>query len=288
MDLEQKAIERIRTASELSLHYYKQPLICTYSGGKDSDVMLELFKRSGVPFEVVHGLTTVDAPQTVRHVKEVFRELENNGIKATIKRPEMSMWRLIEKRKGPPTRLYRYCCKYFKETSTPGRFIATGTRWAESKKREKTKILGKRGEKREKHEIILVNDNEEKRAVIENCKIKSEMIVNPIIDWPDKEIWEYYWGECKIHNELYKMGYCRVGCIGCPMAERRRWKQFADFPTYERAYKRAFEKVIEERKKAGMKERWKSGEELFRWWMQDDTIEGQMDFSDFPEIMPEE
>lgn len=46
--MEQKAIQRIKTASEMSLHHYGKPLICTYSGGKDSDVMLELFKRSGV------------------------------------------------------------------------------------------------------------------------------------------------------------------------------------------------------------------------------------------------
>ena len=70
MDLEQKAIERIRLASEMSLQHYEQPLICTYSGGKDSDVMLELFRRSGVPFEVQHSLTTVDAPQTVQHIKK--------------------------------------------------------------------------------------------------------------------------------------------------------------------------------------------------------------------------
>ena len=62
MDFEKKAIERIQIASEMSLHHYEKPLVCTYSGGKDSDVMLELFKRSGVPFEVSHGLTTVDAP----------------------------------------------------------------------------------------------------------------------------------------------------------------------------------------------------------------------------------
>lgn len=68
MDLEQKAIERIQTASEMSLNYYKKPLVCTYSGGKDSDVMLELFRRSGVPFEVHHSHTTVDAPQTVYHI----------------------------------------------------------------------------------------------------------------------------------------------------------------------------------------------------------------------------
>lgn len=49
MDLEKKSIERIKTASDMSLHYYGQPLVCTYSGGKDSDVMLELFRRSGVP-----------------------------------------------------------------------------------------------------------------------------------------------------------------------------------------------------------------------------------------------
>lgn len=45
MDLEHKAIERIRLASEFSLKYYGKPLVCTYSGGKDSDVMLELFRR---------------------------------------------------------------------------------------------------------------------------------------------------------------------------------------------------------------------------------------------------
>lgn len=61
-DLEQLAIQRIKAASEMSLSHYKQPLICTYSGGKDSDVMLELFRRSGIPFEVLNSHTTADAP----------------------------------------------------------------------------------------------------------------------------------------------------------------------------------------------------------------------------------
>ncbi len=75
MDKESKAIGRIKMASEMSLSYYGRPLICTYSGGKDSDVMLELFKRSGVPFEVLHSHTTADAPQTVYHAREMFRRL---------------------------------------------------------------------------------------------------------------------------------------------------------------------------------------------------------------------
>ena len=98
MDLEKKAIERIKMASEMSLHHYGKPLVCTYSGGKDSDVMLELFKRSGVPFEVINSHTTVDAPPTVYHIREQFKQLENQGIKATIHMPELTMWQLIEKK----------------------------------------------------------------------------------------------------------------------------------------------------------------------------------------------
>lgn len=82
MDLEQKAIERIRTASEMSLNYYKKPLVCTYSGGKDSDVMLELFRRSGVPFEVHHSHTTVDAPQTVYPYERAYKRAFNKMLDA--------------------------------------------------------------------------------------------------------------------------------------------------------------------------------------------------------------
>lgn len=87
MDLEQKAIQRLQAASEMSLHHYGKPLVCTYSGGKDSDVILELFKRADIPFEVHNSHTTADAPQTVRHIRETFRELEMDGIKCEIEMP---------------------------------------------------------------------------------------------------------------------------------------------------------------------------------------------------------
>lgn len=52
VDLEQTAIMRLRTASQLSLAYYRQPLIVTTSGGKDSSVCVALAERAGIPFEV--------------------------------------------------------------------------------------------------------------------------------------------------------------------------------------------------------------------------------------------
>ena len=146
MDLEQKAIQRIRTASDMSLHHYGEPLVCTYSGGKDSDVMLELFKRSGVPFDVLNSHTTADAPQTVYHIRNKFRELELQGIKCTIDyhvRPDghrITMWNLIPKKGIPPTRLARYCCSELKEKGGEHRMIATGVRWGESTKRKTREV----------------------------------------------------------------------------------------------------------------------------------------------------
>ena len=53
-DLEQTAIERLRAASDMSLRLFEKPLVITYSGGKDSDVMLHLAEKSGIPVDVFH------------------------------------------------------------------------------------------------------------------------------------------------------------------------------------------------------------------------------------------
>lgn len=39
-DLEQTAIERLKAASDMSLRLFEKPLVITYSGGKDSDVLI--------------------------------------------------------------------------------------------------------------------------------------------------------------------------------------------------------------------------------------------------------
>lgn len=100
-DLEQTAIERLKAASDMSLRLFEKPLVITYSGGKDSDVMLHLAEKSGIPFEALHSLTTADAPETVRHVYDTFRRLEEKGIKCDVDKhvqpdgSRMTMWNLI-------------------------------------------------------------------------------------------------------------------------------------------------------------------------------------------------
>lgn len=76
------------------------------------------------------------------------------------------------------------------------------------------------------------------------------------------------------------MGYTRVGCIGCPMAGKHRWKEFADYPTYQRAYIRAFDKMIDAIRAAGKTCKWKDGYDCFLWWMEDTNVEGQISMFD--------
>ena len=120
MDLEQKAFERLRLGAETSERLYNAPLIICYSGGKDSDVLLQLAINSGIDFEVLHNHTTIDAPETVYHIRDTFRRLELQGVKCTVEKPmykgkRVTMWSLIPLKMMPPTRLMRYCCSVLKE-----------------------------------------------------------------------------------------------------------------------------------------------------------------------------
>lgn len=126
---------------------------------------------------------------------------------------------------------------------------------------------------------MLSNDNDEHRKIIEHCRLKSKSCCNPIIAFSDTEVWDLL-NEHKVEvNPLYAMGYDRVGCIGCPMAGKcKRKQEFADFPQYKQMYIRAFDKMIEARKAKGLDTKWKTGEEVFLWWIEDDNIEGQLSF----------
>ena len=133
MDLEHRAIARLRLAAEMSEAYYGKPLIITVSGGKDSDICLYLAAASGIRYEVMHNHTSVDAPETVYHVREQFRRLELAGVKCTVNYPTykgvpVNMWMLIPQKLMPPTRTVRYCCSVLKESGGAGRMITTGKR----------------------------------------------------------------------------------------------------------------------------------------------------------------
>lgn len=285
------AIERLKFGEQMSLKLYQQPLLIAYSGGKDSDVLLHLAAKAGIKYEVLHSLTTTDAPETIYHVKSVFRALTAKGVRCEIDmhlQPSgvrLTMWDLIVKKLYPPTRLARYCCEVLKEGGGKDRLTATGVRWAESKARAKNRGKLEIIKKEKSKSIILTNDNDEDRKLIETCQLKGKRMVNPIVDWTNDDVKEYITTESIEINPLYACGFDRVGCIGCPMAGRAtRLREFALYPKYKQAYIKAFGRMVKERKRRGKNTLWENGVDVYHWWMEDDVLSGQEVLNGFEEI----
>jgi phosphoadenosine phosphosulfate reductase len=265
-DKVQKAIERIK-AFEPPDGYF-----LAFSGGKDSQCIYHLAEEAGVKFEAHFHLTSVDPPEVISFVKTHYPAV-------ILDRPPESMWHLIERKKIPPTRKIRYCCGVYKEQGGIGRTVITGVRWDESVRRKNTRAMLELNAYSKK-KIMLNNDNDEARRLLETCQLKGKHILNPIVDWLTKDVWEYLNGNDIPHCCLYDEGFHRIGCIGCPMArEKGMLREFERWPKYYQAYLRAFERMLVARQKSGLDcSFWPDAQAVMDWWIYGrKTVEGAND-----------
>ena len=191
----------------------KGQITLAYSGGKDSDVCLELCKMAGIPFRAVYHSTTIDPPGTIKHV------YDNN---VSITRPNKTFFSLMREN-GFPSRYKRWCCRLLKEFYD-GDIIVQGIRASESKKRAK---------KYKEPEQCRVYDKKHKSRVY-----------MPILQWTDEDVKEFVTERgVKCHPLYYRGGQFdvtqRLGCIGCPLQSRKkRLRQFEENPKFVRLYVR--------------------------------------------------
>ena len=282
IDKVQTAIDRLKAFEPKDRPYW-----LAFSGGKDSCVILELAKMSGVKFEAHYNVTSVDPPELVRFVKREHPEVsfdiphDKNG-------KPISMWTLLKKHMVAPTRVVRYCCKELKESSGQGTITITGVRWAESKGRRENQgavvIIGKNAQKKQEvlnamsrknstNGVILNDDNDEARRAVEVCFRTNKTLVNPIIDWSDEDVWEFIRKYNVPYCSLYDKGYKRLGCIGCPMTFNQK-DELERYPKYKEQYIRCFNVMVENRNKKGFEsmKAWKTGQDVYDWWVKSGTV----------------
>ena len=207
-----------------------------FSGGKDSVVIYDLAQKSGIKFKSFYNWTGIDPPELLKFAKENYPEVE-------IRYPKKSMWKLINEHCILPTRKARFCCEDLKErdnNNKSGRMI-TGIRWAESVARHRRKMV----------EVCTTN--------------KLLVFLHPIIDWTDKEVWEYIKGNSLPYCKLYDEGFKRLGCLLCPFVRGRGLKmQMERYPKYVAMWKRACGRLFD---KGYKPEGCQSADELFSWWL---------------------
>jgi len=287
--------EKVKTSIErLKAFEPEEGYYLAFSGGKDSVVCKALMDMAGVKYDATYRVTSVDPPELVQFIREKHPDVKREVPKDKDGKP-ITMWNLIPRKLMPPTRLVRYCCAELKETGGDGRMTVTGVRWAESVSRKANQglvtIASKKAAKQLESNsffysksggVILTNDNEESRRVVESCYKHHKTVVNPIIDWLDEDVWEFIrWFDIP-YCQLYDCGLKRLGCIGCPLAGKKaREAEFLIWPTYKKAYLMAFKKMLVEREKRGLLDgSWRMGTQpmdVFNWWMEYDILPGQMD-----------
>lgn len=186
------------------------PIELCYSTGKDSDVILELAKMSGIPFVPIYKNTTCDQPGSIEHARELGVE---------IRQPKKNMLKLIEEN-GWPSRWSRFCCKYLKEYKIYDRAIL-GIRRFESAARAKRY--------KEPERCRVYNKDEKARQYL------------PILEWTNNDVEQFIDSHrIKCHPHYYDESGCfhverRVGCIGCPLATGNGRLDYKKFPNVLKA-----------------------------------------------------
>lgn len=288
------SIDRLKTFQRDEGYYL------AFSGGKDSVVCKALLDMANAKFDSHYRVTTVDPPELFNFIRHehpdvsrdvpLYEDQRGNGWRGK----PITMWNIIPWQLMPPTRLARYCCALLKESGGDGRMMVTGVRWAESKNRQDNQgqvtIMSKKAGRELKDNpdftstnrggVVLNNDNTDSRRVIEQCYKRHKTAVNPIIEWTDKDVWDFIHAHGIHYCHLYDEGFSRLGCIGCPNAGRHgREAQFLRWPKYKGSYLRAFDNMLLERARRGIKTgSWKDATaiDVFNWWMEYKVMPGQL------------
>ena len=164
-----------------------------FSGGKDSVVLYDLTKRSGVKFQAYYSATGIDPPELVKFIREKYPDV-------VFCRPKESFFALIPKR-GYPTKWSRWCCDYLKKQ--PTKHIPL-----------KHRLMGIRAEESAKRAA---------RGRVSHLA-RWNIHYKPIFEWLEWEIWDYIEENNISYCSLYDEGFDRLGCVVCPFLSNKRAK----------------------------------------------------------------
>lgn len=208
--LEKKIAQSIRLL-QVSTKTMTEPVELSYSGGKDSDVCLQLCREAGINFRAIYKNTTIDRPGTISHVKRACAE---------ILRPKRNFFDIVAQ-KGFPNRRERFCCQELKEYPVMQTSIH-GIRREESSKR--AKIYREPVICRVYHPTARVN------------------VILPILNWTREDIATFVRDRgLVLHPWYYRDGTTldlsrRVGCLGCPLSSRQGLDDFKTYPVLVRLW----------------------------------------------------
>ena len=204
--------------------------IASFSGGKDSQVVLDLLTRAIPPtaFEVIYSDTGYELPPSLELYEDVKRYYGERfpSLKFSTARNHESVLNYWDKI-GTPSDTHRWCCSVMKTAPLYRMLKVDGHKQA--------RVLTFDG----------VRAEESTRRSAYNRIGKGKHIntfnAHPILDWSVTETFLYIMLHQLPNNPAYRLGFSRVGCVICPFGSD--WSDFLVSKLYPKCRKPFLDKL---------------------------------------------
>lgn len=216
--------------------------IASFSGGKDSQVVLDLVTRAIPPteFEVIYSDTGYELPSSLQlydDTKQYYTE-RFPALKFSIARNHETVLNYWDKI-GTPSNTHRWCCSVMKTAPLYRTLKIEGTN-------KQARVLAFDG--------VRAEESTRRSGYHRIGKGKHSSVYNahPILQWNSVEIFLYMFLRNLPINVVYRQGFSRVGCVICPFASD--WYDFLISKYYSKERKPFLDKLESWIKASGIKD----------------------------------